>query len=45
MTDEDKRRWAIEQAIALHSGSGVTTDALLNEAKKLLEFVDKVESK
>jgi len=45
MADEDKpapaadRRWAIEQAIKMHHGSGTITEWLLGEAEKLLEFV------
>jgi hypothetical protein len=39
MNDEDKRQWAIEQAIKLHAANGVATDLLLPEAEKLLKFI------
>lgn len=45
MNDEQKRQWAIEQAIKLHAGNGVSTDSLLAEAEKLIAFVEKAESK
>lgn len=44
MTDEEKRRWAVEQAVRLHRANGVSTDVLIGEAKKLLEFI-KADSK
>lgn len=33
-------RWAVEQAVALHSRSGVTTDVLLAEARKIADFAE-----
>ena len=38
---EEKRRWAIEQAIKLHASNGVSTDTLIVEAEKLLGYVTK----
>jgi hypothetical protein len=45
MNDEQKRQWALEQAIKLHSGNGATTDVLMSEAEKLLAFLNKVDEK
>ena len=39
-TPQEQRAWAIEQAIKLHGDSGVTTEAAVAEAAKLLAFVN-----
>ena len=40
MNDEDKRRWAIEQAIKLHGSSGLVPEAIISAAQKLLDYVN-----
>jgi hypothetical protein len=37
MSDEELRRWAIEQVIAHHKG--MTSEALIAEANRLIAFV------
>jgi hypothetical protein len=39
MAEDDKRQWAIEQAIKLHADSGLTTKNILAEADLLLGYV------
>lgn len=43
LTDENLRMWAIEQAISLHGRHGLSTDAMLTEARVLLGFVREIE--
>jgi hypothetical protein len=38
---EDMRRWAIEQVIAHHKGSGLTMDRIIAEAESLIAYVIK----
>lgn len=43
MADDPKsnfRAWAVEQAVRLHGDHGATTEKLLEEAQKLLDFVN-----
>jgi hypothetical protein len=39
MNEEDLRRWAIEQVISHRSGNGFTLPVVIEEAKKIIEFV------
>lgn len=39
MNDEDKRRWAIEQAIKLHGPNSIVTEKVIAEAEKILAWV------
>lgn len=40
MSRQDLRRWAIEQAVALHGAKGTEADVVVNAARMLLRFVD-----
>lgn len=37
--DGDLRRWAVEQVISHRSGNGFTLPTVIEEAKKIIEFV------
>jgi hypothetical protein len=45
MTEQQRiMAWAVEQAVQMHSTSGMTTELLLAEARKLYDFVMGIKS-
>lgn len=39
MSDEELRRWAMEQVVKLHGGTGLNAETMISEAMKLIAMV------
>jgi len=38
VTEEDKRRWALEQSVKLHGSRGSSLEVVFSDAERLLAF-------